>query len=59
MLDFWGGQVSDKHLTEHNGLLEKLLPGDIMLVDLGFDIGDSVSVMQAKLHILAFTKGKT
>ncbi|XP_065911810.1 uncharacterized protein [Dysidea avara] len=56
--DAWGGRVSDKYLTEHCGLLSKLLPGDIVLADRGFDIAESVGVMQARLHIPAFTKGK-
>lgn len=51
----WGGRVSDKHLTEHSGIL---LPGDVVLADRGFDISESVGVMQARLHIPAFTKGK-
>ena len=55
----WGGRVSDKYLTEHCGFLKKLLPGDIVLADRGFDIADSVGVMQAALHIPAFTKGKS
>lgn len=54
----WGGRVSDKHLTEQCGVLNNLLPGDIVLADRGFDITESVGVMQAKLHIPAFTKGK-
>ena len=55
----WGGRVSDKYLTEHCGILDKLLPGDIVLADRGFDITESVGMMQAKLHIPAFTKGKS
>ena len=51
--------MSNKHLTEHSGLLQKLLPGDVVLADRGFDIGESVGMVQAKLHIPAFTKGKT
>jgi len=54
----WRGQVSDKHLTEHSGVLKKFLPGDIVSADRGFDIAESVAMMQAQLHILAFTKGK-
>uniref|UniRef100_A0A672NPU3 Si:dkey-20i10.7 n=1 Tax=Sinocyclocheilus grahami TaxID=75366 RepID=A0A672NPU3_SINGR len=27
----WGGCVSDKHVTENSGLLNKLLPGDLVL----------------------------
>ena len=52
----WGGRVSDKHLTGHCGMLDKLLPGDIVLADRGFDIKESVGMMQASLHIPAFTK---
>ena len=35
-----------------------ILPGDIVLADRGFDIAESVAMMQAQLHIPAFTKGK-
>ena len=55
----WGGRVSDVHLTEHCGILKKLTPGDIVLADRGFNIADLVGTMQAKLHIPAFTKGKS
>lgn len=54
----WGGRVSDKYLTNNSGILDYLLPGDVVLADRGFDIGDSVGMMQARLHIPAFTKGK-
>jgi len=57
--DCWGGHTSDRYLTEHCGLLKKLLPaGDVALADRGFDIAESVGAMQATLHIPAFTKGK-
>ena len=59
MSEAWGGRVSDKYLTEHCGILRKLLPGDVVLADRGFDIAESVGSMQAKLHFPAFTKGKT
>lgn len=55
----WGGRVSDKYITEHSGILRKLLPGDIVLADRGFDIAESVGVKQANLYIPAFTKGKS
>ena len=54
--DSWGGRVSDKHLTRECGILRKLLPGNIVLADRGFDIED-VAMMQASLKIPAFTKG--
>ena len=50
--------MSDKYLTENCGVLNKLLPGDIVLADRGFDIADSVSAFQARLHIPAFIRGK-
>lgn len=53
----WGGRVSDKHLTMNSGLLQKLLPGDVVLADRGFDVGEVVAMAQASLHMPAFTKG--
>lgn len=52
----WGGRVSDKFLTVNSGFLNKLLPGDVVLADRGFDIKD-VARMQATLKIPAFTRG--
>ena len=49
--DTWEGRVSDKYLMDHCGLLKKLLPGDIVLADRGFDISESVGMMQATLHL--------
>ena len=54
----WGGRVSDKHLTLNSGFLNKLLPGDIVLADRGFDIGEDVARTQASLEIPAFTRGR-
>lgn len=53
----WGGRVSDKFLTVNSGFLNKLLPGDVVLADRGFDIGEDVARMQATLKIPAFTRG--
>ena len=54
----WGGRTSDKYLTEKSGILNKLLPGDLVLADRGFTIAESVMFQQAQLTIPAFTKGK-
>ena len=47
--------MSDKHLTEHCGILKYLLPGDVVLADSRFDISESVGLMQARLS----QKGRT
>lgn len=54
----WGGRASDKHITENYGLLNKLLPGDIVLADRGFDIKDSVGMMCAEVKVPAVTNGR-
>ena len=54
----WGGRTSDKFLTENSEILNKLLPGDLVLADRGFTIAESVMFQQAQLAIPAFTKGK-
>ena len=50
--------MSDKFLTENCGIVNKLLPDDLLLVDRGFTIHESVMLKQAQLAIPAFTKGK-
>lgn len=49
--------MSDKYITRECGILWKLLPGDIVLADRGFDIEEDVAMFQASLKIPAFTKG--
>lgn len=38
--------------------MSKLIPGDTVLADRGFDIKDSVGVCMARLEIPAFTKNQ-
>ena len=47
-----------KHLTENCVVMKYLLPGDVILADRGFDIGDSDARFGATVEISAFTKGK-
>ena len=54
----WGGRASDKYITEQSGILDKLLPGDLVLADRGFTIQDSVGFYCAEVKTPPFTKGK-
>ena len=54
----WGGQTSDKFLTVNCGILNRLLPGGLVLADRGFTIAESVMFQQEQLAIPSFTKGK-
>ena len=54
----WGGRVSDKYITEQCGILDELLPGDLILADRGFTIDDSVGLYCAKVVTPPFTKGR-
>ena len=54
----WGGRASDKFITDHCSLLDKLLPGNLVLADRGFDIETSVGLMCAEVKIPVFTKGR-
>ena len=45
-------------MTENCGLLNKLLPGDTVLANRGFDIKDSVGLFCATVTLPAYTRGK-
>ena len=46
------------HLTENCGLLQNLLPGDLLLADRGFTVEESVDMYCAEVKIPPFTRGK-
>ena len=50
--------MSDKAITRECGILNKLLPGDVVLADRGFTIYDLVEQYQAHAKLPAFTRGK-
>ena len=54
----WGGRVSDQHLTENCGILDNLLPGDVVLADRRFTVQDAASLYCAEVKLPPFTKGK-
>lgn len=54
----WGGRTSDKFLTENCGIMNKLLPGDLVMADRGFTIQELLMSKHAHLAIPAFTRGK-
>lgn len=51
-------RASDKHITENCGILDKILPGDVILADRGFDVSGSLGLRGAEVAIPAFTRGK-
>ena len=55
----WGGCVSDKVITKESGILSKLLPGDLVSADRGFNVGDLVAEYRAEAVLPAFMKGKS
>lgn len=54
----WGGRASDKHITLHSGLIDKIEPGDVVLADRGFLVADYFAVKGAKLIVPDYVKGK-
>ena len=56
----WGGRTPDKHLTDNCGIMKYLLPGDVILGDRDFDIGDSAELfLEERSKYLPLRKGKS
>ena len=55
----WGGRASDKTITSKCGFLDRLLNGDVVLADRGFDIVEDLALSGTAFAIPPFTKGKS
>lgn len=53
----YGGNTSDRHIAEAE-LLDKIDPGNAVMVNRGFNIGDLLLQRGAKLHMPPLTKKK-
>ena len=53
-----GRKNIDKYLTENCGILDNLLPGDLILADRGFNVQESVGLFCATIKVPPFTRGK-
>ena len=53
----WGVRASDRHITTESGFLNKLEPGDFILADRGFTIGEDVMLRGAHLRIPPASSG--
>jgi len=54
--DVWGGNTSDKYITEHSGYLDNISAGDEVMADRGFLIRDLLTERRAYLTIPPFTR---
>lgn len=54
----WGGRVSDRYITEKCDFLNHILPGDVVMADKGFTIGDLLAKKGAYLQIPPFLANK-
>lgn len=53
----YGGRCSDKYVTEDCGILNNLLPGDVILADRGFNNLNSVGLFCARLVLPTSARG--
>ena len=56
--DCFEGSISDRQLTIDSGVLDKLVPGDVVLGDRGFTIADLCAEKGATAEIPHFREGR-
>ncbi|KAK3091330.1 hypothetical protein FSP39_018999, partial [Pinctada imbricata] len=54
--DVWGGNTSDRYITQNSGFLDMISPGDEIMADRGFTIRDLLTERHAHLNIPPFTR---
>uniref|UniRef100_UPI00359000F2 cullin-1-like n=1 Tax=Myxine glutinosa TaxID=7769 RepID=UPI00359000F2 len=54
----WGGRATDTEITENSDLMNKLMPGDLVLADRGFFVDEYCGMAMAEVKVPPFTKGK-
>jgi len=45
----YGGRASDKYITERCGILDNLIPGDVVLADRGFTVQELIREKRAQM----------
>ncbi|KAF6206914.1 hypothetical protein GE061_018150 [Apolygus lucorum] len=55
----WDGKAADKYSTLKSGFLDKLMLGDVVITDRGFNIDEESGLIPADISIPVFTKGET
>lgn len=58
MSKLYPGNISNKELTRQSVLLDKLVPGDSIMADKGFDTMQDLVPLGVKLNIPSFLRGK-
>ena len=56
--DCFEGSISERQITKDSKILEKILPGDVILADCGFTIHDLCAEKGATLEIPPFLNGR-
>ena len=55
----YSGRANDNYITKQCAFLNYLLPGDEVMADRGFTIGEALCSWRVKLNMPAFMKGRS